>query len=81
MGSSVSLHENGLQQLSTTFETPNRVMLCRELKTPVTLLAPSVPNQEADVDWMERQKILKYERRLQKLQRGLKRVTERKCHV
>jgi predicted metal-dependent hydrolase len=58
MGSSVTLHEDGIQVHSITGETPNRLMLGRELKTSVTLLAPPVPNQEADVDWVERQKTL-----------------------
>jgi transposase InsO family protein len=43
---------------SVTGETPNRLMLGRELRAPVTLMAPPLPNQEADVDWVERQKTL-----------------------
>lgn len=37
---------------SATGETPNRLMLGREVRTPLTLLAPPAPGQEATVDWV-----------------------------
>ena len=36
---------------SVTGETPNRLMLGREVRTPVTLLAPLPPGQEYETDW------------------------------
>ena len=32
-------------------ETPNCLMLGREVRTPVTLLAPLPPGQECETDW------------------------------
>jgi transposase InsO family protein len=37
---------------SATGETPNRLMLGREVITPLTLLAPPAPGQDANVDWV-----------------------------
>jgi transposase InsO family protein len=36
-----------------TGETPNRLMLGREVATPTTLLAPPPPDQEPRVEWVE----------------------------
>ena len=36
---------------SVTGETPNRLMLGREVRTPVTLLAPLPPGQEYETEW------------------------------
>ena len=37
-----------------TGETPNRLMLGREVRTPTTLLAPDVPGQDDAVPWVDR---------------------------
>ncbi len=39
---------------SVTGETPYRLMYGREMRTPMTLLAPPAPNQEREVEWVER---------------------------
>ena len=36
-----------------TQETPNRLMLGREVVTPITLLAPPAPGVEAETDWVQ----------------------------
>lgn len=38
---------------STTEETPNRLMLGREVTTPVTLLAPRAPTEDSHLPWIE----------------------------
>lgn len=38
---------------ATTGETPNRLMLGREVTTPLTLLAPPVPNMPGRPPWIE----------------------------
>ena len=41
---------------SVTGETPNKLMLCRELKVPLTLLAPPAPGQRKEEAWVDRQR-------------------------
>jgi hypothetical protein len=41
---------------SVTGETPNKLMLCRELRVPLTLLAPPAPGQRKEVAWVDRQR-------------------------
>lgn len=39
---------------SVTGETPNKLMLCRELRVPLTLLAPPAPGQRKEEAWVDR---------------------------